>query len=278
MDFNSSFMELPKSSSALSSEMQRPIHMDSSMPSDKKIQQDEDERDPSFMQLLKENLFSFWKRQKEEILRSDPKRKHDLPISRIRRAMKSNDQVKMVSAHSTVLLSKAIEMFSMELTLRAWMQADQGKCRTLKRYDFARAIMDEELFDFLSDIVPLQTSKVQKEANDGQGNDSNPAYQVVQSNNISCQYQVQEANDGQGNESHPAYQVLQPNNIPAEANDGQGNEFHPTYQMGQPNNIPASFISAQGIPAPFMLPPLINLSPEPEFDIDEYLVDIEEGL
>ncbi|XP_049383641.1 uncharacterized protein LOC125847933 isoform X26 [Solanum stenotomum] len=498
MDFNSSFMELPKSSSALSSEMQRPIHMDSSMPSDKKIQQDEDERDPRFMQLLKENLSCFWNRQKEEILRADPKRKPEMPISRIRRAMKSNDQVKMVSAHSTVLLSKAIEMFIMELTLRAWMQADQGKCRTLKRYDFARAIRDEELFDFLSDIVPLQTSKlqcqfqVQKEANDGQGNDSNPAYQVVQSNNISCQYQVQEANDGQGNESHPAYQVLQPNNIPyefqveedanvgqgnefhsacqmfqpnnipveeendvqgnkfdfanrmvqphnipcqfqvqdkandgqgnevhpayqmvqpnkpplpcqfqvqkeandgqgnesnaayqvvqpcniplkyqfqveedangsqgnefhpacqmvqphkipfniddflmeeaddvqgnkfhlanqmvqphnipqlyqfqvrgeendgqgnefdppynvqpnnilvqAEANDGQGNEFHPTYQMGQPNNIPASFISAQGIPAPFMLPPLINLSPEPEFDIDEFLVDIEEGL
>ncbi|XP_049357936.1 nuclear transcription factor Y subunit C-4-like isoform X1 [Solanum verrucosum] len=274
MDFDSSLMELPKSSSALPSELQIPIRMHSSMPSNNKIQQDEDERDPRFMQLLKENLSCFWNRQKEEILRADPKRKPEMPISRIRRAMKSNDQVKMVSAHSTVLLSKAIEMFSMELTLRAWMQADQGKCRTLKRYDFARAIMDEELFDFLSDIVPLQTSKVQKEANDGQGNDSNPAYQVVQSNNIS----VQEANDGQGNESHPAYQVLQPNNIPAEANDGQGNEFHPTYQMGQPNNIPASFISAQGIPAPFMLPPLINLSPEPEFDIDEYLVDIEEGL
>ncbi|KAL3378162.1 hypothetical protein AABB24_004201 [Solanum stoloniferum] len=487
MDFDSSLMELPKSSSALPSELQIPIRMHSSMPSNNKIQQDEDERDPRFMQLLKENLSCFWNRQKEEILRADPKRKPEMPISRIRRAMKSNDQVKMVSAHSTVLLSKAIEMFIMELTLRAWMQADQGKCQTLKRYDFARAIRDEELFDFLSDIVPLQTSKcqfqVQKEENDGQGNDSNPAYQ--------CQYQVQEANDGQGNESHPAYQVLQPNNIPveedanvgqgnefhsacqmfqpnnipveeendvqgnkfdfanqmvqphnipcqfqvqdkandgqgnevhpayqmvqpnkppvqkeandgqgnesnaayqvvqpcnipveedangsqgnefhpacqmvqphkipasfisnqaipapltnlspeaqfniddflmeeaddvqgnkfhlanqmvqphnipvrgeendgqgnefdpaynvqpnnisvqAEANDGQGNEFHPTYQMGQPNNIPASFISAQGIPAPFMLPPLINLSPEPEFDIDEFLVDIEEGL
>ncbi|WMV16881.1 hypothetical protein MTR67_010266 [Solanum verrucosum] len=254
MDFDSSLMELPKSSSALPSELQIPIRMHSSMPSNNKIQQDEDERDPRFMQLLKENLSCFWNRQKEEILRAascsrfilsvDPKRKPEMPISRIRRAMKSNDQVKMVSAHSTVLLSKAIEMFSMELTLRAWMQADQGKCRTLKRYDFARAIMDEELFDFLSDIVPLQTSKcqfqVQKEANDGQGNDSNPAYQVVQSNNISCQYQVQEANDGQGNESHPAYQVLQPNNIPVEedANVGQGNEFHSACQMFQPNNIP----------------------------------------
>lgn len=66
----------------------------------------------------------------------------------------------MVSATSAVLLSKAIEMLIMDLTLRAWMQADKGKCRTLKRYDFARAIRDEELFDFLSDIVPLQTYKV----------------------------------------------------------------------------------------------------------------------
>ncbi|KAK4711972.1 hypothetical protein R3W88_006485 [Solanum pinnatisectum] len=466
MDFDSSLMELPKSSSALPSELQRPICMHSSMPSNNKIQQDEDERDPSFMQLLKENLFCFWNRQKEEILRADPKRKPEMPISRIRRAMKSNDQVKMVSAHTTVLLSKAIEMFIMELTLRAWMQADQGKCRTLKRYDFARAIRDEEVFDFLSDIVPLQTYKVQKEANDGQGNESHPSYQVlqpsnipveedangsqgnefhpacqmvqpykipveeandvqgnkfdlanrmVQPHNIPCEFQVQdkandgegneaayqmvepnkpsvlkEANDGQGSESNPAYQLVQPNDIPVEevvnggqgnefhpacqmvqpnnipasfisnqgipvppvnlfpepvfniddflmeeandvqgnkfhlanqmvqpnnipqlyqlqvrgeendaqgnefdpaynvqpnnisvqveANDGQGNEFHPTYQMGQPNNIPASFISAQGIPAPFMLPPLINLSPEPEFDIDEFLVDIEEGL
>ncbi|KAG5623656.1 hypothetical protein H5410_008874 [Solanum commersonii] len=239
MDFDSSLMELPKSTSALPSELQIPIRMHSSMPSKNKIQQDEDERDPRFMQLLKENLSCFWNRQKEEILCADPKRKPEMPISRIRRAMKSNDQVKMVSGHSTVLLSKAIEMFIMELTLRAWMQADQGKCRTLKHYDFARAIRDEELFDFLSDIVPLQTSKVQKEANDGQGNDSNPAYQVVQSNNISCQYQVQEANDGQGNESHPAYQVLQPNNIPVEEeNDVQGNKFDFANRMVQPHNIP----------------------------------------
>ncbi|KAG5623653.1 hypothetical protein H5410_008871 [Solanum commersonii] len=138
--------------------MQRLIHMDSSMPSDKKIQQDEDERDPSFIQLLKENRFPFWKRQKEEILHSglstkggnstfsrfilsvDPKRKHDLPISRIRRAMKSNDQVK---GHR-----------------------------------------DEELFDFLSDIVPLQTYQVEEEANGGQGNELHPAGQMVQPNNI----------------------------------------------------------------------------------------------
>ncbi|XP_047263256.1 nuclear transcription factor Y subunit C-3 isoform X26 [Capsicum annuum] len=249
MDFNSSSMELPKSSSALSSDMQRPVHMQKSMPSDKKIQQDEDERDPRFM--LKEELSCFWKRQKEEILHSDLKRKHELPISRIRRAMKSNDQVKMVSAHSTVLLAKAIEMFILELTRRAWMQSEQEKRRTLKRCDIARAIRNEELFDFLSDIVPLQNYKVHAEAN-----------------------------DGQGNEFRPTHQLVQPNNIPVKeaANGGQGNEFHPVYQMVQPNNIPASFTSTQGIPAPLMSPPLFNFSPEDEFIIDGFLMDYKEGL
>lgn len=70
MHFDSSLMELPESSSALPSELQRPICMHSSMPSNNKIQQDEDERDPKFMQLLKENLSCFWNQQKEEILRA----------------------------------------------------------------------------------------------------------------------------------------------------------------------------------------------------------------
>ncbi|XP_047263252.1 nuclear transcription factor Y subunit C-3 isoform X22 [Capsicum annuum] len=275
MDFNSSSMELPKSSSALSSDMQRPVHMQKSMPSDKKIQQDEDERDPRFM--LKEELSCFWKRQKEEILHSDLKRKHELPISRIRRAMKSNDQVKMVSAHSTVLLAKAIEMFILELTRRAWMQSEQEKRRTLKRCDIARAIRNEELFDFLSDIVPLQNYKVQEAANDVQGNELHPAHQMVKPNNNSVHA---EANDGQGNEFRPTHQLVQPNNIPVKeaANGGQGNEFHPVYQMVQPNNIPASFTSTQGIPAPLMSPPLFNFSPEDEFIIDGFLMDYKEGL
>lgn len=233
MHFYSSFVGLPKSSSALSSEMQRPNRMHRSMPSDKKIQQDEDERNPSFMQLQKEKLSIFWKQQKEEILHSDPKRKHELPISRIKRAMKSNDQVQMVSTHSTLLLSKAIEMFIRELTVRAWMQADQVKRQTLKHDDFARAIRDEELFKFLSDIVPLQTHKVGGEANDGQGNE---AYQNFQPNDIP----VEVANDIQGNKFHLANRMVQPHNIPVEGNtdDGQDNEFHPAYQMVQLDNIP----------------------------------------
>ncbi|XP_059293369.1 nuclear transcription factor Y subunit C-4-like [Lycium ferocissimum] len=98
----------------------------------------------------------------------------------------------MVTAYSTVLIGKAIEMFILEFTLRAWMQADQ--VRTLKLYDFARAGRNEERLDFLSDIVPLPTYEFQVE---------------------------QEANDSQGNEFYPAYQMVQPNNIPMSNSDFQ---------------------------------------------------------
>nr|XP_016495193.1 PREDICTED: nuclear transcription factor Y subunit gamma-like isoform X8 [Nicotiana tabacum] len=247
-------MEFPKSSSALSSEMQKPVGIHSCLPSNNKTQQDEDKREPCFMHLLRAKLLCFWKQQVEETLQaSELKKKQELPLARIRRAIKSNDQVKMVSAHSIVLFAKATEMFILELTLRAWMQAEQVKRRTLKRYDIARAIRNEELLDFLCDIVPLQSYKFQvEEANYGQGNEFHPAYQMVQPINFpNLQYQFQveeEANDGQGNEFHPAYEMLQlqPNNIPLqyqfqveeESLDVQGNEFHQSYQMVQPNNIP----------------------------------------
>ncbi|XP_070024185.1 uncharacterized protein [Nicotiana sylvestris] len=241
-------MEFPKSSSALSSEMQKSVAIHSCLPSNNKTQQDEDKREPCFMHLLRAKLLCFWKQQVEEILQaSELKRKQELPLARIRRVIKSNDQVKMVSAHAIVLFAKATEMFILELTLRAWMQAEQVKRRTLKRYDIARAIRNEELLDFLCDIVPLQSYKFQvEEANYGQGNEFHPAYQMVQPINFPYQFQVEEeANDGQGNEFHPAYEMLQlqPNNIPyqfqveEEALDVRGNEFHQAYQMVQPNNI-----------------------------------------
>nr|XP_009783745.1 PREDICTED: nuclear transcription factor Y subunit gamma-like isoform X10 [Nicotiana sylvestris] len=237
-------MEFPKSSSALSSEMQKSVAIHSCLPSNNKTQQDEDKREPCFMHLLRAKLLCFWKQQVEEILQaSELKRKQELPLARIRRVIKSNDQVKMVSAHAIVLFAKATEMFILELTLRAWMQAEQVKRRTLKRYDIARAIRNEELLDFLCDIVPLQSYKFQvEEANYGQGNEFHPAYQMVQPINFPVE---EEANDGQGNEFHPAYEMLQlqPNNIPyqfqveEEALDVRGNEFHQAYQMVQPNNI-----------------------------------------
>lgn len=66
----------------------------------------------------------------------------------------------MISADAPVLFSKACELFILELTLRAWLETEEGKRRTLQRSDIARAIRQEEALDFLVDVVPLINQKV----------------------------------------------------------------------------------------------------------------------
>lgn len=45
--------------------------------------------------------------------------------------------------------SQACELFILDLTLRAWMHAEENKRRTLQRNDIAAAISKTEIFDFL---------------------------------------------------------------------------------------------------------------------------------
>ena len=47
------------------------------------------------------------------------------------------------------LSSKACEMFILELTLRGWLHAEDGRRRTLQRCDIATALASTEVFDFL---------------------------------------------------------------------------------------------------------------------------------
>eukprot|EP00882_Tetradesmus_deserticola_P018046 GHRQ01019363.1.p1 GENE.GHRQ01019363.1~~GHRQ01019363.1.p1 ORF type:complete len:218 (+),score=90.21 GHRQ01019363.1:772-1425(+) len=69
--------------------------------------------------------------------------------------MKSDEDVRMISAEAPVLFAKACEMFILEMTLRSWAHADEGKRRTLQRSDVAAAISRNEIFDFLADVVPV---------------------------------------------------------------------------------------------------------------------------
>lgn len=70
--------------------------------------------------------------------------------------MKSDEDVRMISAEAPVLFARACEMFILELTLRAWAHADENKRRTLQRNDVAAAITRTDIFDFLVDIVPRE--------------------------------------------------------------------------------------------------------------------------
>lgn len=86
-----------------------------------------------------------------------------LPLARIKKIMKLDEDVKMISAEAPLLFAKACEIFIHELTLRAWLHTDDNKRRTLQRNDIAMAISKYDQFDFLIDIVPRDEIKPKKE-------------------------------------------------------------------------------------------------------------------
>eukprot|EP00918_Siedleckia_nematoides_P018634 GHVU01039809.1.p1 GENE.GHVU01039809.1~~GHVU01039809.1.p1 ORF type:complete len:368 (-),score=39.71 GHVU01039809.1:654-1757(-) len=106
-------------------------------------------------------LDRFWRQQTAEIqnLTVDDFRTHTLPLARIKKIMKLDDNVKMhqmISAETTVLFAKACELFILELTHRAWVCTESCKRRTLQRSDISMAMTKSDMFDFLIDIVPRE--------------------------------------------------------------------------------------------------------------------------
>jgi len=107
---------------------------------------------------------NFWPKVTEEIrTMSIADLKHqELPLARIKKIMKLDEDVKMISAEAPVLFAKAAEMFIHELTMRAWIHTEDNKRRTLQRNDIAMAITKYDQFDFLIDIVPRDDIKPTK--------------------------------------------------------------------------------------------------------------------
>ncbi|OBT78489.1 hypothetical protein VF21_01009 [Pseudogymnoascus sp. 05NY08] len=81
---------------------------------------------------------------------------HQLPLARIKKVMKADPEVKMISAEAPILFAKGCDIFITELTMRAWIHAEENKRRTLQRSDIASALAKSDMFDFLIDIVPRE--------------------------------------------------------------------------------------------------------------------------
>ena len=60
----------------------------------------------------------------------------------------------MISAEAPILFAKACELFVLELSMRAWIEAESYKHRTLQRADVLRAISKTKEFDFLMYTIP----------------------------------------------------------------------------------------------------------------------------
>ncbi|XP_057784227.1 nuclear transcription factor Y subunit C-3-like [Salvia miltiorrhiza] len=154
-------MNLSHSSSA----SQQPFQMHNFMPMPSSSlhvdhHQCEAERGASFVNQLKEIMQSFWRDRLSEICDAptDVRSPHTLPLARIKKVMKSDEKVKMISGDTPALFGKACEIFVMELSVRAWMHTQLNNRKTVQRNDVAYAIRDDAtLLAFLDDVVPLES-------------------------------------------------------------------------------------------------------------------------
>ncbi|KAI4165817.1 MAG: hypothetical protein LQ342_000760 [Letrouitia transgressa] len=94
---------------------------------------------------------------------------HQLPLARIKKVMKADPEVKMISAEAPILFAKGCDIFITELTMRAWIHAEENKRRTLQRSDIASALAKSDMFDFLIDIVPREEAASHAKRSAGQG-------------------------------------------------------------------------------------------------------------
>jgi CCAAT-binding factor, subunit C len=117
---------------------------------------------PAFLEKLTGTLNRFWMGQLQQMrdlgtavpqTEHDFKNHNDLPLARIKRIMKSDEDVRMISAEAPVLFAKACEMFILELTLRSWSYSENNKRRTLQKEDIKEAIQRTDIFDFLVDVI-----------------------------------------------------------------------------------------------------------------------------
>ncbi|KAJ0765825.1 putative transcription factor Hap3/NF-YB family [Helianthus annuus] len=117
---------------------------------------------PPYQHLLQQQhqqLQMFWNYQRQEIEQVNDFKNHQLPLARIKKIMKADEDVRMISAEAPILFAKACELFILELTIRSWLHAEENKRRTLQKNDIAAAITRTDIFDFLVDIVPRDEVK-----------------------------------------------------------------------------------------------------------------------
>jgi nuclear transcription factor Y, gamma len=114
----------------------------------------------AFQQQMAAALQEFWVSAHHQIdglmdqTEHDFKNHNDLPLARIKRIMKSDEDVRMIAAEAPVLLAKACELFILDLSIRAWNYSQWHKRRTLQKEDVKEAIQKTDIFDFLVDVIP----------------------------------------------------------------------------------------------------------------------------
>ncbi|NXO72440.1 NFYC factor, partial [Phainopepla nitens] len=185
-----------------------------------------------------QSLQSFWPRVMEEIRNLTVKdfRVQELPLARIKKIMKLDEDVKMISAEAPVLFAKAAQIFITELTLRAWIHTEDNKRRTLQRNDIAMAITKFDQFDFLIDIVPRDELKPPKRQ---------VRHKIVEFLSFPQRAAVQVQGQQQGQQTTTATTTIQPGQIII-AQPQQGQTTPVTMQVGEGQQVQIVQAQPQG--------------------------------
>lgn len=111
--------------------------------------------------------FDDWKKTMNKLEPSVKSFKNqNLPLARIKKIMKSDEDVRMISADAPILFSQACEFFIRDLTYRARFWTKDSKRKTLQKNDIESCIKKSEIFDFLIDIIDKDDNQnIYKKAN-----------------------------------------------------------------------------------------------------------------
>ena len=83
-------------------------------------------------------------------------KQQQLPLARIKKIMKSDEDVRMISSEAPILFALACRLFITEITHKAAFHARKQQRKTLQRNDVAKVISENETFDFLLDVIPRE--------------------------------------------------------------------------------------------------------------------------
>ena len=166
--------------------------------------------------------------------------------------MKLDEDVKMISAETPLLISKACELFIIELAYRGWIHTIESNRRTLQRNDIAQAISHNDFYDFLLDIVEESCkNKLFYSAHSYSKNPSVPLlglfdnYQININNNI--EQKSNNINNSFNNimnldESYLGRINNKNNNI--KNNDDRNNKNNIDYNLNQSDFLPLKLINS----------------------------------
>ncbi|KAK2000499.1 histone-fold-containing protein [Colletotrichum falcatum] len=128
---------------------------------------------------------------------------HQLPLARIKKVMKADPEVKMISAEAPILFAKGCDIFITELTMRAWIHAEENKRRTLQRSDIASALAKSDMFDFLIDIVPREEASSHAKRTAGQAAPAPQGVPAQPNSQITGQHGSMQQGANHSSSSHP---------------------------------------------------------------------------